>query len=63
MINTYVCDKTIIYIIYTHTHTHTHTYIYIYTHTLFMPGWMNHKLESRLLGEMSTTSERQMVPL
>ena len=21
-----------------------------------MPGWMNHKLESRLLGEMSTTS-------
>ena len=22
-----------------------------------MPGWMNHKLKSRLLGEVSTTSE------
>ena len=22
-----------------------------------MPGWMNHKLESRLLGEISTTSD------
>ena len=26
-----------------------------------MPGWMNHKLESRLLGEISTTSDTQMV--
>ena len=26
-------------------------------------GWMNHKLESRLLGEISTTSEMQMIPL
>ena len=24
-----------------------------------MPGWMNHKLESRLLGEISTTSDMQ----
>ena len=24
-----------------------------------MSGWMNHKLESRLLGEMSTTSDTQ----
>ena len=24
-----------------------------------MLGWMNHKLESRLLGEMSTTSDTQ----
>ena len=25
-----------------------------------MPGWMNHKLESRLLGEISATLDRQM---
>ena len=25
-----------------------------------MPGWMKHKLESRLLGEISTTSDMQM---
>ena len=28
-----------------------------------MPGWMNHKLESRLPGERSTTSKMHMVPL
>ena len=28
-----------------------------------MPGWMNHKLETRLPGEISTTSDMQMVPL
>ena len=28
-----------------------------------MLGWMIHKLESRLLGEISTTSDRQMLPL
>ena len=28
-----------------------------------MPGWMNHKLESRLLGEISITSDRQMVSI
>ena len=27
-----------------------------------MPGWMNHTLESRLPGEISTTSDRQMTP-
>ena len=26
-------------------------------------GWMKHKLESRLLGEISTTSGIQMIPL
>ena len=26
-------------------------------------GWMNHKLESRLPGEISTTSDAQMIPL
>ena len=28
-----------------------------------MPGWMNHKLESKLPGEISTTSGIQMIPL
>ena len=28
-----------------------------------MPGWMMHKLESRLLGEISVTSDMQMTPL
>ena len=26
-----------------------------------MLGWMTHKLESRLLGEISTTSDMQMI--
>ena len=28
-----------------------------------MPDWMIHKLESSLLGEVSTTSDMQMIPL
>ena len=27
-----------------------------------MPGWIKHKLESRLLGERSITSDMQMTP-
>ena len=27
-----------------------------------MPGWMKHKPESRLLGEISITSDMQMIP-
>ena len=27
-----------------------------------MPGWKKHKLESRLLGEISITSDMQMIP-
>ena len=27
-----------------------------------MPGWMKHKFESRLLGEISVTSDMQMTP-
>ena len=27
-----------------------------------MPGWMKHKLESRLTGEVSITSDTQMTP-
>ena len=28
-----------------------------------MPGWMKHKLESRLLDEISITSDMQMIPI
>ena len=28
-----------------------------------MPGWIKHKLESRLMGEISITSDMQMTPL
>ena len=31
--------------------------------TCEMPGWMNDKLKSRLPGEISTTSDMQMVTL
>ena len=27
-----------------------------------IPGWMKHELESRLLGEISITSDMQMIP-
>ena len=27
-----------------------------------MPGWIKHKLESRLPGEISTASDMQMIP-
>ena len=27
-----------------------------------MPGWINHRLESRLPGEISVTSDMQMIP-
>ena len=40
-------------------------YLTSFQSTLFeMPGWMNHKLESRLLpGGISTTSDMQTIPL
>ena len=28
-----------------------------------MQGWMNHKLETRLPGEITTSSDKQMIPL
>ena len=28
-----------------------------------MLGWISHKLESKLLGEISTTLDKQMIPL
>ena len=36
---------------------------YVQSTSREMLGWMNHKLESRLLGEISTISDRQMIPL
>ena len=52
-------------LLYTHTHTHTHTHT-VYSHLTYMQntscemsGWMKHKLESRLLGEISITSNMQ----
>ena len=36
---------------------------YIQNTSCKMPGWMNHKLETRLPGEISTTSDMQMIPL
>ena len=35
---------------------------YIQSTSYEMPGWMNHKLESRLPGEISITSDMQMIP-
>ena len=35
---------------------------YVQSTSCEMLGWMKHKLESRLLGEMSVTSDMQMTP-
>ena len=35
---------------------------YMQSASYAMPGWMKHKLESRLLGEISITSDMQMTP-
>ena len=36
--------------------------IYMQSTSCKMPDWMKHKLESRLLGEISITSDMQMTP-
>ena len=36
------------------------TYVQSTSHK--MPGWMKHKLESRLLGEIAITSDMQITP-
>ena len=41
---------------------HTAYLTYMLSTSCEMPGWMNHKLESRLLGEI-TISYMQMIPL
>ena len=35
---------------------------YIQSTSCKMPGWIKHKLESRLLREIPTTSDMQMIP-
>ena len=37
-------------------------FTYMQSTSCEMPGWMNHKLESRLPGEISITSDMQMTP-
>ena len=40
-----------------------HAYLtYMQSTSCEMPGWMKHKLESKLLGEISLTSDMQMTP-
>ena len=34
---------------------------YMHSTSFEMPGWMKHKLESRLQGEISTISDMQMI--
>ena len=41
---------------------HTPYLTYIQSTSCEMLGWMKHKLESRLLGEISITSDMQMTP-
>ena len=36
--------------------------IYMQSTSCEMPGWIKHKLESRLLGEILVTSDMQMAP-
>ena len=36
---------------------------YMQSSSYEMLGWMTHKLESRFLGEISTTLDMQMIPL
>ena len=42
---------------------HTAYLTYMQSTSYEMLGWMTHKLESRLPGEISTTSGMQMIPL
>ena len=37
--------------------------IYMYSASCEMQVWMTHKLESRLLGEISTITDMQIIPL
>ena len=43
-------------------HGHPAYLTYMQTISCEMPGWIKHKLESRLLGEISVTSDMQMTP-
>ena len=41
---------------------HLAYFTYVQSTSCKILGWMKHKLESRLLGEISTTSDRKMIP-
>ena len=41
---------------------HSDYLTYMQSTSCEMPGWMKHKVESRLLGEISITSDMQMTP-
>ena len=41
---------------------HPASLTYMQSASCEMPGWMKHKLESRLPGEISITSDMQMTP-
>ena len=43
-------------------HLHPAYLTYMQNKSCEMQGWMKHKLESRLLGEISITSDMQMTP-
>ena len=44
-------------------HCHPAYLIYMQSTSCERPGWMKYKLESRLQGEISITSDRQIPPL
>ena len=44
-------------------HCHPAYLTYMQSTLCKMPGWLNLKLKSRLLGEISTTSDKEMIPL
>ena len=44
-------------------HRHPAYLTYMKSTSRAMSGWMKHKLKSRLLGEISITSDMQMTPL
>ena len=41
---------------------HSAYFTYMQSTSCEMPGWMKHKLESRLLGEIAVNSDTQMTP-
>ena len=45
-----------------HGYCHSACLTYIQSTSCEMMGWMKHKLDSRLLGEISTVSDTQMTP-
>ena len=44
-------------------HCHPAYLTYMQSTSCEMPSWVNYRLESRLVGEISTTSDMQLIPL